>query len=202
MFCVKTERDACTTISIGTNAATSRINGFCKAPRPRHPNQTGPFSSGIDEEPLSSLHARAGVRNLRPDRDSVFSLTFSFSLISRHSTSRLELISPLYTQAHTLIRSGVRPSANARSSLRSQRDVRAPRKRPSWRPCSSRLTHTAPCTRQLRAEAREPLRTSRAPSSMPDTALHVRYGARCPIRRCVLLLSRDTPETAPSSPKP
>ena len=156
----------------------------------------------IDDEGFELLHA-GGVRNLRLRlTPSVFSLKFSFSLISRHSTSRLELISPLYTQAHTLIRSGVRPSANARSSLRSQRDVRAPRKRPSWRPCSSRLTHTAPCTRQLRAEAREPLRTSRAPSSMPDTALHVRYGARCPIRRCVLLLSRDTPETAPSSPKP
>jgi hypothetical protein len=169
-LCVKTERDACTTISIGTNAATSRINGFCKAPRPRHPNQTGPFSSGIDEEPLSSLHARAGVRNLRPDRDSVFSLKFSFSLISRHSTSRLELISPLYTQAHTLIRSGVRPSANARSSLRSQRDVRAPRKRPSWRPCSSRLTHTAPF--DFRAH-------------LARSILHARYGAPCPIRRSV-----------------
>lgn len=111
-------------------------------------------------------------------------------------------LATIYASAHVDTGSGVRPSANARSSLRSQRDVRAPRKRPSWRPCSSRLTHTAPCTRQLRAEAREPLRTSRAPSSMPDTALHVRYGARCPIRRCVLLLSRDTPETAPSSPKP
>ena len=130
----------------------------------------GRLSSGIDDEGFELLHA-GGVRNLRLRlTPSVFSLKFSFSLISRHSTSRLELISPLYTQAHTLIRSGVRPSANARSSLRSQRDVRAPRKRPSWRPCSSRLTHTAPF--DFRAH-------------LARSILHARYGAPCPIRRSV-----------------
>ena len=172
-------------VSVGTNAATTRINEFCMAPRPRHPNHTpqGRQSFGIDE----GFELRAATRG-RGEKyqthSSVFSLKFSFSLISRHSTSRLELISPLYTQAHTLIpvlafgpartraalsvlNATYEPLVSARHGARALHVSHTPRlARDSCEPrrasiCAPRALHP-PC----------PIRRS-----MSDTALGARYGA-------------------------